>query len=132
MSRSSTNDINVTPLIDVLLVLLVIFLVMMPSLFRSEKVQLPPEDPGGPPPELKVIAMKLHADLAVTFDDDERVEPSEVVTTLRSRIAPKTVVFLDADDGVPWGELVGLVDHVHGLGREEIRVAMKIRGTQPP
>lgn len=144
MGRASTNDINVTPLIDVLLVLIIVFLVLVPMLSRVETVALPPDEPGDPPPAV-LIALMLHADLEVSIDE-ERVPASAVLATLRARVRPEPssgqpgpgmhaapgpaiVVFVDAEDVVPWQEFVTLIDSVRSLARDpnhdEIKVAVK-------
>src|SRR5262249_9832813 len=67
MSIRGSREINVTPLIDVLLVLLIIFLVMMPIMVRMETVALPPESKDASTEITHVL--KLEADLSVSIDD---------------------------------------------------------------
>lgn len=127
MTSNSTTTINVTPLIDVLLVLLIIFLVLMPAMQRRETVALPPDDvaDASEPP----VLLELHADLTVTLDG-ARLPGSELVATLRTRKKLPKAVFIDADPGTSWDEVVQLVDRVRGLAtdpdRNEIQVAFQI------
>src|SRR5215510_883406 len=95
--------INVTPLIDILLVLLIIFLVTMPLLLRMMRIEVPPKEPDtiydGPPP----ITVKVHADLSLAVDDD-RGEHEIALKDLAATVAkqrPKAV-FVDFDPGIPW------------------------------
>jgi biopolymer transport protein ExbD len=124
---NSTKSINVTPLIDILLVLLIIFLVLMPTMLRQETVALPPHDPDNGPPEPPIVLV-LHADLTVSVDGGAQVP----VTTVPSMLAPQLqtkprTVFVDADGGVAWSEVVGLVDHIRGVtGDRSDAVAFQI------
>jgi biopolymer transport protein ExbD len=128
------NEINVTPLIDVLLVLLIIFLVLMPLVTRIEPVLLPPNE-AGDLAEAPIL-LKLHADLGVTIDEAERVERAELTRTLRPRVKPSRLVFVEVDDGVQWQHVIDVVDAVRGLARdpshEEIPVAVRIRQAEVP
>jgi biopolymer transport protein ExbD len=130
MSTGSSREINVTPLIDVLLVLLIIFLVMMPIMVRMETVALPPntgDDPVNVP-----IALKLDADLSVTIDDGPQFPRRELPSQLRAKLGGAKAVFVDFVDGVPWGEVVATVDTVRGVANEtqrrELEVAVRLRG----
>jgi biopolymer transport protein ExbD len=65
------SEINVTPLIDVLLVLLIIFLVMMPTLLNNEKLTVPrqiDDSTEQPDPDQIFISVKLQADQTVWND----------------------------------------------------------------
>src|SRR5689334_23089799 len=66
-TKAGSPAINVTPLIDVLLVLLIIFLVLMPMMIKQETVALPPTEEGVGPPE-PPITLELKADLSVSID----------------------------------------------------------------
>ncbi len=117
LERSPTSqpmsDINMTPLIDVMLVLLVIFMIAAPLMTSSLKMELP-----------KVAAAKNNdagATLALGITSDGRfhvgdavVSQDDLVRTLRQTAArqPQPDVLLSADKRVPYGrvaELIGLV-----------------------
>src|ERR1043165_5886117 len=97
MSTGSSREINVTPLIDVLLVLLIIFLVMMPIMVRIETVTLPPEtgEVGG-----ATLALKLDADLSVSIDEGPQFPRRELPSQLRAKLGGAKAVFVDFVDGV--------------------------------
>jgi biopolymer transport protein ExbD len=128
MSRSGGPEINVTPLIDVLLVLLVIFLIIIPVMVKQETVELPPSEEGAVPEKPPVI-VKLRADATATIDEDTSVMAVELIHRLKSKVEKGTTVFVDFEDGVPWGDVVGTVDGVRGLvaDPESVRVAVRIR-----
>ena len=127
-------NINVTPLIDVLLVLLVIFLVIIPVMVKVETVDVPPKDDGTitdfvhPP-----VMIKLNADATATVDDGARLMASDLLGNIKSKVRPNTVVFVDFEDGVPWGDVVGTVDGVRGLvaDPETIKVAVRMHDDAP-
>ena len=130
MSTAGSKEINVTPLIDVLLVLLIIFLVMMPIMLKQETVELPPKDPGaiveGPAP----LVVKLDADLSVTIEDGPRLPASELARQLRKQLLVGQSVFVDFVASVPWREVIGVVDTVHGVATDGARVAVRIHDDQ--
>ena len=128
MSRSGGPQINVTPLIDVLLVLLVIFLVIIPVMTRVETVQLPESDPFAQPTRPPVI-VKLHADATASIDEGAPMMAGDLLSRLKPRVNVGATVFVDFEDGVPWGDVVGTVDGVRGLvgDHESISVAVRIR-----
>ena len=68
MATKGSHDINVTPLIDVLLVLLIIFMVVMPLMMKLERVALPPERTAEVG-EASVV-VKVNADLTVAIDEE--------------------------------------------------------------
>ena len=107
------SDINMTPLIDVMLVLLVIFMITAPLMTSSLKMELPrtaaaqPND-GGP-----ALALGITADGKVHVGDDA-VSQADLVQTLKSsaKRQPQPDVLVRADASVPYGrvaELIGLI-----------------------
>ena len=129
MTTAGAREINVTPLIDVLLVLLIIFLVMMPIMVRMETVEIPPLT--GDPPEGLTIAIKLDADLSVTIDDEPAFPNRELATRLRRKLPNVKAVFVDFVDGVPWRDVISTVDRVRGVAndvrRHELAIAVRLR-----
>ncbi len=130
-SRSGGPEINVTPLIDVLLVMLVIFIVIIPVMTKLETVELPPNEEGAVPEKPPVI-VKLRADATATIDEDTSVMAVELVHRLKEKVSKGSTVFVDFEDGVPWGDVVGTVDGVRGLvaDPESVRVAVRIRAEE--
>lgn len=135
MSSGSTKQatINVTPLIDVLLVLLIIFLVMIPIMARIETVQLPPKGPPDTQPDEPAVLVKLHGDLTISIDDGPAVSSAEL-SSIRSHTHLAKRVFVDADAAVPWNEVVSIVDRVRGLADipDAIQVAVRIHDSEVP
>ncbi len=114
------SDINMTPLIDVMLVLLVIFMITAPLMTSSLKLDLPKSDAPAPSDTPKFVSVALDAS-GQMFYGDERV-PDVLFAERMAAVARKsrqTEVQLRADRGVPYGrvaELIGLVQKA-GLTR---------------
>ncbi len=129
MSTAGSREINVTPLIDVLLVLLVIFLLIMPVMLKTEQVALPPRT--NDISEVVPLVLKLDADLSVSIDDGPRFPGRELATRLRGPLPKVGTVFVDSVDGIPWGLVVSTVDTVRGVANDVNRgvaVAIRLRG----
>ncbi len=128
---SGSKEINVTPLIDVLLVLLIIFLVMMPIMVRLETVEVPPKSPDVIP-AVEPVVLKINADLSVTIDGGETVAGMDLAARIGSRVQAAKQVFIDFGDGVPWAEVVHTVDLMRGFAEDardpdSIKVAVRLR-----
>jgi biopolymer transport protein ExbD len=127
-AKADGPNINVTPLIDVLLVLLVIFLVIIPVMMKVEPVLLPENDPQSHPMR-PPVAIKLNADATATIDEGVPIMASDLLATVKRRVSAGSTVFVDFEDGVPWSDVVGVVDGVRGLvvDADTISVAVRIR-----
>jgi biopolymer transport protein TolR len=107
------SDINMTPLIDVMLVLLVIFIITAPLIGSSLKLDLPKTDAGQPNDAPAFLAIAVDAQGRL-FLGSEPATPEAVLARVREAAArdPQTEVQLRADQAVPYGrvaELIGLV-----------------------
>ena len=118
---SSSKEINVTPLIDVLLVLLVIFMVVMPVLMKLETVDVPRGDIGVDPVPSTIVS--VHADLSFAIDDGPTLPASDLAARLGAR--QPQVVFLDVDDAVPWNAVIATVDSVRGATKATVALKTK-------
>ncbi len=116
------SDINMTPLIDVMLVLLVIFMITAPLLSASLKLDLPQAEGAQPPGEaVPALLLAVDADGAL-FLGDERIDEA----ALRERAAalahanPQAELQLRADRRVPYGRVAGLIGLVQQAGLSRI------------
>ena len=114
------SDINMTPLIDVMLVLLVIFIITAPLMASSLQLDLPRADGARPSEAPAVIALAVDPD-GRFYVGDEPVAPAQLSARVREAAArdPQTEVQLRADKTTPYGkvaELIGLVQDA-GLSR---------------
>jgi len=114
------SDINMTPLIDVMLVLLVIFIITAPLMTSSLKLDLPRAEGAQPSDAPAFVGVAVNAQ-GQLFVGDEAVGPEVLAARVREAAArnPQTEVQLRADSAVPYGrvaELIGLVQQA-GLSR---------------
>ena len=114
------SDINMTPLIDVMLVLLVIFMITAPLMTSSLKLDLPKSDAAQPNEAPHFISVALDPQGRLYFGE-EALEPAAFAARVAeaARQDPRTEVQLRADKGVPYGrvaELNGVVQKA-GLNR---------------
>jgi biopolymer transport protein ExbD/biopolymer transport protein TolR len=114
------SDINMTPLIDVMLVLLVIFIITAPLMTTSLKLDLPKTEGGRPNDAPRFVAVAIDPQGRL-FLGDEAVERDALAQRMREAAQrdPATEVQLRADASVPYGrvaELIGLLQEA-GLSR---------------
>jgi len=114
------SDINMTPLIDVMLVLLVIFMITAPLMTTSLKLDLPKTEGARPSDAALFLAVAIN-DQGQLFVGDEAVTAEKLLQRARQAAQrdPLTEVQLRADSRVPYGrvaELIGLVQEA-GLSR---------------
>ena len=115
------SDINVTPLVDVMLVLLVIFIITAPLLASSIRLDLPKTDAAKPgdPPQFVTVAVDQ---AGRAFFDDRPVTQAELGAALQraAQANPDTEVQLRADQGVPYGRVVEVMGEAQKAGLNRI------------
>ncbi|TAL55588.1 MAG: biopolymer transporter ExbD [Methylovulum sp.] len=104
--REAMSEINVTPLVDVMLVLLVVFIVTAPLLTQAVHVNLPKTEKTDPAPEKHLAALEIDAQGNITLN--EKPQP---LATLGQQLRdmqkadPELTVQLQADEAVPYGKV---------------------------
>ncbi|MEN9629160.1 MAG: hypothetical protein RJA10_2387 [Pseudomonadota bacterium] len=125
LQRSPTSqpmsDINMTPLIDVMLVLLVIFIVTAPLMTSSLKLELPRAEGARPSDAPAFISLSLDPEGRL-FLGDQLVDQGQLVQRVReaARGNPATEVQLRADSRVPYGRVAELIGAVQDAGLSRI------------
>jgi biopolymer transport protein TolR len=113
----SNSEINVTPLVDVVLVLLIIFMVVTPLLEKAD-------EPDEVPPDQIVVRVAAGDEL---FINQDKVTPAEYVEKLKARIAGKPpgkkLVFIMADDAALYARLVTALDGAKAAGADTLAMA---------
>lgn len=112
--EESMAEINVTPFVDVMLVLLIIFMVAAPLASVTVKVQLPPAvaPPGTNPPKPVYISLQPNGGL---FIQDFRTDLATIGDDLRKQLgskrnATKERIFIRADKDVLYGDFMGVMN----------------------
>jgi len=114
--RRFMAEINVIPLVDVVLVLLVIFMVTAPMLYRGMDINLPKSASNTIKPEERVV-LTVERDRRVYVDKDLvplALLPQKMNALHRKN--PEVSVFLRADQDVPYGTVVQVMDSVKKAG----------------
>lgn len=111
------SDINVTPLVDVVLVLLIIFMITAPLLFSGLKIQLPEAKAKPIPPEENPIILTIDKDGKIYFEDKE-IPLIELKKRLPVWIekAKGEGVYIKADERVNYGSVLKVLDLLNQLG----------------
>ena len=113
-------DINVVPLVDVVLVLLVIFMVTAPMLYRGLDINLPQTATNTIKPEQRVV-LTIERDRQIYLDKEHvpLVQLGPRLQTLRLS-NPSVSVFLRADRDVPYGTVVQVMDSIKKAGIDKL------------
>ena len=132
------SDINITPMVDVMLVLLIIFMVVTPLLEKDIEVKVPDtdkvEEQQDVPQDQLVVSLAESGELKINLE----VMPDEAtyITTLSRMVAAKPkgerLVFFTAEDRASYPRLVKAFDGARQAGAETLGIATeKIEAAQP-
>lgn len=114
---TETADINITPFIDVILVLLIIFMVAAPLSTVDVPVELPVSSAPQQPRPDKPVFVSVKSDLAIALGEDIVARPGLGAALDAATKGNKDErIFLRADKGVPYGELMGVMNLLRGAG----------------
>jgi biopolymer transport protein TolR len=118
---SLVSQINVTPLVDVMLVLLIIFMVTAPILQQGVQVSLPKVKAAALPGTEQQFVVSITRD-SVIYLNDARMTPAELRDKLAaiSRERPDREVFVRADDQVPYGQVIRTMAAIKAAGIENV------------
>ncbi|HZP41761.1 MAG TPA: protein TolR [Candidatus Binatia bacterium] len=124
----SISQINVTPLVDVMLVLLIIFMVTAPILQQGVSVDLP-KVAGGPLAGQEEQLVVSVGKTGQVYLNDTAITPEELTAKLRAIAAarPDRQLYVRADQGVPYGQVMRVMGAVRDAGL--VRVGLV---TEPP
>lgn len=114
---NEVHEINVTPFIDVILVLLIIFMIAAPLATVDISVDLPAANAERTPRPDKPIFLTLKSDLSLTLDNDA-VNRAALAPALDKAASgdKQQRVFLRADKAVPYGDLMTLMNELRNAG----------------
>jgi biopolymer transport protein TolR len=117
-NRGMLSDINVTPFVDVMLVLLIIFMVTAPLLQQGIDVNLPQAKGKDLPPEER-ITLIVKKD-GIIFMNDKPMSMSEIKQKLTAISKLNPNVFLKADKDVSYGFVVQVMSDIKEAGIEKL------------
>ena len=114
---AENHEINVTPFIDVMLVLLIIFMVAAPLATVDIKVDLPASTAKPQPRPEKPVFLSVKADQGLYLGDD-KVTREQLGAILDAKTHGKkdTTIFFQADKGVDYGDLMDVMNALRSAG----------------
>jgi len=127
--RSSLSQINVTPFVDVMLVLLIIFMVTAPMLDQGVEVELPEvaETPGLPAQdEPLVVTLERGGQVRIGKARVEQLDKLGPVIQQALKGQPEREVFLEADQNVPYGRVVQVMAAVKKAGVDKLGMVTRL------
>ncbi len=117
------SEINVTPLVDVMLVLLVVFIVTAPLLTQAIHVNLPKTAETAPPDEKEAVYISVDAKGKVFIDKAEiAIESFEKELVTRKTADPEIALNLNADDGVQYGTVAKVMAAIEHSGITKLAI----------
>lgn len=119
--RTPMSQINVTPFVDVMLVLLIIFMVTAPMMQQGVQVNLPKADTKALTPQETTVVVSIDRSGRLFINSSE-VPGGELRAKLSGMFATrsKKEVFLKADKDVPYGEVIKAMAEIKGAGIERL------------
>jgi len=128
----SIADINVTPMADIMIVLLIIFMVITPMLQKGVDVKLPVAgNTKDRKDEPRTITVAVRKDAAVYLGSNRIENQAELVPQLKGLLEDipegAKIIFLKADEGLPYSEVMKVMDLCREAGVEEVALIAERR-----
>jgi biopolymer transport protein TolR len=122
------SDINITPLVDVVLVLLIIFMVMTPTLLKQMELTVPDKaeltQPTPPTNDQIVVGVSAEGKISINKEMIAEAQLTERMHDLMKTSRDK-LVFFDIDDDANYGDVMHVMDVVRGAGAKILGIMTK-------
>jgi biopolymer transport protein TolR len=130
--RAPMAEINVTPMVDVMLVLLIIFMVTAPLLVAGVPVDLPDSKAHALDQEQKPVQISLDSAGAL-FVDDQPLPAAQLGARLAAIVASSKEpggprIFLRADKGLDYGKVMGVMGEINAAGLRKVALVSTAQG----
>jgi biopolymer transport protein TolR len=133
--KKVNSNINVTPMVDVMLVLLIIFMVITPMLQKGVSVDLakvnnPEQMPDADKEDALIVAVMRDGKI---FFGNDQIAVDQLTNKVKDRIANRVDkrVYVRADARAKFGSVVGVVDNVRAAGVDQLGLLTEQRKTTP-
>ena len=135
--KKLTSEINVVPLIDVMLVLLIVFMVTAPLLMQGVKVDLPDANPAPleeQDEEPLIVSIKADGSYWIDLGSEEGEQKQETLAVITDRVGkilrqqPKTPVLVWGDTSVDYGAVVQLMTELQNAGAKSVGLVTEPTG----
>ncbi|MBT3170339.1 MAG: protein TolR [Rhodospirillaceae bacterium] len=125
--RAPMSQINVTPFVDVMLVLLVIFMITAPLLTVGVQVDLPETEAGPISGDDEPLSISITKDNVIFLQETE-VELGDLVPKLMAISDRRTDmrIFLRADEAIPYGQVMQVMGTVNRAGFKKVALVTKL------
>lgn len=125
---SLLSEINVTPFVDVMLVLLIIFMVTAPMLQQGIGISLPQTKPGGAKISKEPFILKIKKDSQI-YIGDQSIRLNNLSKKLKALFEHKqgSAVYLQADKSVPYGFVAKTLGEIKFSGIEEVSLITTVK-----
>jgi biopolymer transport protein ExbD len=116
------SEINVTPLVDIMLVLLIIMMLIAPLLQKGVNVTLPTADNVVDKPDTQQQTVVHVTAVREYYVNNVKVDPRDLVDRIRNALEEKKekVVYLKADAEAPYGAVMTMMDQLHEAQIENV------------
>jgi len=125
---SLSNEINVTPMIDVLLVLLIIFMMVIPMSRKAIDLQLPDPTPdntnSGPPPSQIVLEVLPGGAFRINTQPVAKADLAKKLKEIYDG-RPDKIIFVKGDPAVKYSDVISAMDAARGSGVKVIAMTPK-------
>jgi len=121
------GEINVTPFVDVMLVLLIVFMVTAPLLTVGVEVDLPKTKAGQINADAAPLVVSIKGDGSLYLQETE-MDPDQLIPRLKaiSSANPGVRIFVRGDAAVAYGEVLGLMGRIQAAGFERVALVARL------
>jgi len=130
--RAPMSDINVTPMVDVMLVLLIIFMVAAPLLMTGVAVDLPKTAARALPTDMEAISVTIDRDGRRSIGDEELDDAAfkARLAALQTARGTEARIVIRADAAIPYGAVAALLADVTGAGFSRVALVNQPKSVQ--